>query len=78
MIEVTSANREAAIVSPFPGTTRDVVEVTFGLGGYPVTCGDTAGIHVSSDVIETEGIRRAHERYRTSSQSQLEDFAQLI
>ena len=31
------ARREAAIVSPYPGTTRDVIEVHLDLGGYPVT-----------------------------------------
>src|SRR5262245_63075796 len=31
------ARREAAIVSPFPGTTRDVLELHLDLGGYPVT-----------------------------------------
>src|SRR5436305_6259890 len=53
------ARREAAIVSPFPGTTRDVLEVHLDLGGYPVTVLDTAGIRETNDPIESEGVRRA-------------------
>src|SRR5262245_8448785 len=56
------ARREAAIVSPFPGTTRDVLEVHLDLGGYPVTVLDTAGIRESEDPIEREGVRRASEQ----------------
>jgi tRNA modification GTPase len=56
------ARREAAIVSPFPGTTRDVLELHLDLGGYPVTILDTAGIRATSDPIEREGVRRATEQ----------------
>jgi tRNA modification GTPase len=56
------ARREAAIVSPFPGTTRDVIEVHLDLDGYPVTVLDTAGIRDSAEPVEQEGVRRARAR----------------
>lgn len=56
------ARREAAIVSPYAGTTRDVIEVHLDLGGYPVTLLDTAGIRESDDPVEQEGVRRARAR----------------
>ncbi|KAG9072696.1 tRNA modification GTPase gtpbp3, mitochondrial [Linnemannia hyalina] len=54
--------RQAAIVSPIPGTTRDVVEVSLDIGGYPILIGDTAGLRSSQDEIEMEGVRRAQDR----------------
>jgi tRNA modification GTPase len=53
------AQREAAIVSDIPGTTRDVVEVRLVLAGYPVWIADTAGLREAADAIEAEGVRRA-------------------
>lgn len=53
------AQREAAIVSDVPGTTRDVVEVRLVLAGFPVWIADTAGLREARDAIESEGVRRA-------------------
>jgi len=56
------ARREAAIVSPQAGTTRDVIEVHLDLHGYPVNLLDTAGFNeASQDPIEQEGMRRARD-----------------
>ena len=56
------ARREVAIVSPHAGTTRDVIEIQLDLDGYPVTVIDTAGIRVTDDPVEQEGVRRARAR----------------
>jgi len=50
---------DRAIVSPVPGTTRDVVEGIIALAGVPVRLLDTAGIDVPRDAVEAEGIRRS-------------------
>ncbi|TCO84086.1 tRNA modification GTPase [Chthoniobacter flavus] len=49
---------ERAIVSPRPGTTRDVIEETINLGGLPIRLIDTAGVRVSDDELEQEGMKR--------------------
>lgn len=52
--------REAAIVSPIAGTTRDVIEVPIAIGGVPFLIADTAGLRgESDDPIERIGIGRA-------------------
>lgn len=56
------AQRDAAIVSAIAGTTRDIVEVSLDLGGYPVVLADTAGLREATDSVEQEGIRRARQR----------------
>src|SRR5215470_8988935 len=60
------ANRPAAIVSPYPGTTRDVIEVHLDLAGFPITVLDTAGLRQTDDPVEHEGVRRAGERAEAS------------
>jgi len=55
----TLAQRDVAIVTDIPGTTRDVLEVHLDLSGYPVTLLDTAGLRETHDAVESEGIRRA-------------------
>jgi tRNA modification GTPase len=54
--------REAAIVSAVAGTTRDVIEAHLDLGGFPVVLADTAGLRLSQDEIEAEGVNRALKR----------------
>ena len=58
------ADRDVAIVSPIPGTTRDVLEARVVLGGVPVTMVDTAGLRDAEDAIEAEGVRRGQARTR--------------
>lgn len=54
------AEREAAIVSPIAGTTRDIIEVPLALDGIPFRFADTAGLHEGTgDTIEVIGIERA-------------------
>lgn len=52
--------RDRAIVSPLPGTTRDSIEESYVLGGYPIRLIDTAGIRETDCEIELEGVRRSH------------------
>lgn len=72
------AEREAAIVSDVPGTTRDVLELAMDISGFKVVIGDTAGLRPlssklmaedqlnSNDQIELEGMKRAKLRFRNS------------
>jgi len=52
--------QSSAIVTHIAGTTRDVLKETIHVEGMPIHIMDTAGLHNSDDVIEQEGIRRAH------------------
>jgi len=60
------ARRDAAIVSPIAGTTRDVIEVQLDLDGIPVTLADTAGLREGGDPIEVIGVERALARVAAS------------
>ncbi|XP_022653418.1 uncharacterized protein LOC111247113 isoform X2 [Varroa destructor] len=56
------SRQEASIVSPFAGTTRDLIRVSVDLGGLPIILCDTAGARWNSrDPVEIEGIRRARD-----------------
>ena len=57
---------ERAIVFDQPGTTRDVVSATTAIEGWPVELNDTAGLHETTDQIETAGIGLARERLATA------------
>jgi tRNA modification GTPase len=56
------AQRDIAIVSEFPGTTRDLIEVRLDLDGYLVNVIDSAGLRTSIEAVEKIGIERALER----------------
>lgn len=53
------AQEESAIVSPIPGTTRDVLRERIQIDGLPLHILDTAGLRVGTDEVEAEGVRRA-------------------
>jgi tRNA modification GTPase len=53
------AGEAVAIVTPSPGTTRDVLRQHVSLDGLPVNLIDTAGLRCAQDEAEQEGIRRA-------------------
>ncbi len=53
---------DAAIVTPIPGTTRDLLRLDIQVNGLPVRIVDTAGIRHTDDPVEREGVRRAREQ----------------
>ncbi|MFL1780615.1 tRNA uridine-5-carboxymethylaminomethyl(34) synthesis GTPase MnmE [Candidatus Hepatincolaceae symbiont of Richtersius coronifer] len=59
-------DKDTSIVSHIPGTTRDVIESFLDIGGFPVVIADTAGIRLTQDVIEAEGVKRALSRLKES------------
>jgi tRNA modification GTPase len=53
--------RETAIVTPLPGTTRDIVQAHIQIDGIPLQVMDTAGLRETADFVEREGIRRTQQ-----------------
>ena len=53
---------ERAIVTPIPGTTRDIIEEIVNIQGIPLRLMDTAGLRPVQDAIEEEGVRRTQDR----------------
>ncbi len=62
----TLLQENRAIVSPYPGTTRDHLEEYMSLGGVPVRLIDTAGLRKTTEPIEREGIERAWKAIESS------------
>jgi tRNA modification GTPase len=54
--------KEKAIVTPLPGTTRDLIEDTIHIKGIKVKIVDTAGLGIARDIVEQEGIDRVRQR----------------
>ena len=61
-------NEDRAIVTPIPGTTRDLVTETANVGGIPLRFVDTAGVHQALDEVEKIGVERT---YRAIADSDL-------
>ncbi|MEY3218824.1 MAG: hypothetical protein RIT27_181 [Pseudomonadota bacterium] len=60
------AQRETAIVTDIPGTTRDLIRESIHLDGLPLHITDTAGLRDTNDPVEQEGIRRARQALQTA------------
>jgi len=58
---------EKAIVSEIPGTTRDTIEDTIVIDGIEYRFIDTAGLRETSDIIESLGIKKTHEKINQAS-----------
>ena len=56
------AGKDAAIVTPIPGTTRDLLHQEIQIDGLPLHIIDTAGLRHSENLVEMEGIRRARDQ----------------
>lgn len=58
------SERDVALVSDVPGTTRDSLEVHCDIDGYPITFIDTAGLRETEDFVEQLGIERARQKIK--------------
>ncbi len=58
------AGHDAAIVTEIAGTTRDILKERIQIDGMPIHIIDTAGLRESDNLVEKEGIRRAHEQIK--------------
>ena len=65
LLNALSGN-DSAIVTSIAGTTRDLLSEQLQIDGMPVHITDTAGLRLSEDVVEQEGIRRAADAVRKS------------
>jgi tRNA modification GTPase len=54
-------SKERAIVTSIPGTTRDIIEESLNLDGFPFVLSDTAGIRETDDEIEKIGVTKSRE-----------------
>lgn len=57
---------ESSIVTPIPGTTRDIVSEEILLGDYLLHLSDTAGLRTTDDTVEKFGVERARQRLETA------------
>ena len=58
----------SAIVTDIPGTTRDLLTEDISIDGMPIHIIDTAGLRTSNNIVEIEGVKRAHDAIETADQ----------
>lgn len=61
-------NKDSAIITPISGTTRDIIKEYIQIDGVPVNIIDTAGLRISNDIIESEGIKRSIKKMQEADQ----------
>ena len=59
---------DSAIVTDIPGTTRDLLKEEISIDGMPIHIIDTAGLRPSDNIVEIEGVKRAHDAIATADQ----------